>query len=132
MPGGRRGRVDHEPHLALVGHRFERRQLERDELRLAFLAVDARLDDQDAVGGAELARLVVGLVEDDVSTLPVMSSSRRNTIASPRFVVMCRTPATMPPIVTTSPSRRRSSSATVASDLRRSWSRIPESGCSET
>ena len=34
----------------------------------------------------------------------------------------------MPPIVTTSPSRRRSSSAIVASDLRRSWSRMPDSG----
>ena len=37
-----------------------------------------------------------------------------------------------PETVTISPSRRRSSSASVASVFRRSWSRTPESGCSET
>ena len=58
------------------------------------------------------------------SALPVTSSSRMNTIGSPFFVVSCLIAPTMPPTVTTSPSRRRSSSASAQSVLRRSWSRI--------
>ena len=47
-----------------------------------------------------------------------------NTIGSPFFVVSCLSAPTMPPTVTTSPSRRRSSSASGQSVLRRSCSRI--------
>src|SRR5436190_903619 len=54
------------------------------------------------------------------------------TIGSPFFVVRCFTAETMPPTVTTSPSRRRSMSASAQSVLRRSCSRIECSGCSET
>jgi hypothetical protein len=66
------------------------------------------------------------------SALPTTSSSRRKTIGSPFFVVSCFMAETIPAMVTISPSRRRSSSASVASVLRRSCERIASSGCSET
>ena len=55
-----------------------------------------------------------------------------NTIGSPFFVVSCLIAPTIPPTVTTSPSRRRSSSTCAQSTFRRSCSRIADSGCSET
>ena len=49
MPAGRLGRVDPQPHLALVAHRLEGGDLLGDELRLALLVVDTALDDHDPV-----------------------------------------------------------------------------------
>ena len=54
------------------------------------------------------------------------------TIGSPFFVVSCLMAPTIPPTVTTSPSRRCSASASAQSVFRRSCSRIACSGCSET
>ena len=54
-----------------------------------------------------------------VSTDPERSSSRRKTIWSPFFVVICFSEPTIPPTVTTSPSRRRSSSEMPAVGLAR-------------
>ena len=120
-PAGACAGVEREAHLAPLGDGLERGQLRRDHLRLArLLVVDPPLDDEDAVGDAELTRGLEVELKTTTSTEPVGSSSGRKTIGSPRFVGVCLTSETIPPTVTISPSRRRSSSPSVASVLRRS------------
>ena len=52
--GARLPRVDPQAHVLPLGDRLEGRDVERDQLRLALLVIDSALDDQDAVGDAEL------------------------------------------------------------------------------
>ena len=62
------------------------------------------------------------------STCETASSRRTKAIGSPLRVIVVRTLATIPPMVTTSPSLRDESSASGRSTLRRSWSRTSASG----
>src|ERR671923_55141 len=57
--------VELEPHLRPLRRRLEGNDLDRDQLRLAFLVVDPPLDDEDAVGLEQVARGAVDRVEDD-------------------------------------------------------------------
>ena len=61
----RLARVDLQVHLGRRDVGLELGHLDRDQLRLAFLVVDATLEDEHAVGLAELARGSVDRVEDD-------------------------------------------------------------------
>src|SRR5581483_557948 len=64
-PGAGLARVDLQRDRARRDVRLELGDLDRDQLRLPFLVVDAALEDEDAVGLAELPRGRVDGVEDD-------------------------------------------------------------------
>ena len=92
----------------------------------------ARPEDRIRSVDAELARLREDAREDDALAPPVTSSSREEDHRLALLRRQLLDAETIPPTVTISPSRRRSSSFSVQSVLRRSWSRMPWSGCSET
>ena len=132
VPASRLARVDLQPHLAPLGRRLELVHLERDQLRLALLVVDAALHDEHAVGLEQVARgRVDGVEDDDLGAADDVVEPQedhrvallRRQLLEPRDDAADGDDLAVAPALEVG-QRRVASCA--------SWSRIADSGCSET